>query len=94
MPLPRDDEGPKCLWEAAACTEPTRNEGFLGYTPTSVGLLSGMGWCVLRHCMTVQCPTVISDVNISAPDHRYSSIFSIFPVLNKLFFVKITSRDF
>jgi len=43
--------------------------------------------------MTVQCPTVISDLNKSVPNYRYSIIFSIFPVLNKRFFVKITSHD-
>lgn len=86
MFLPTDDQGHKCLWEATACRELARNEGFLGYPPISVGLLSGAGWCVLRHHMTVQCPTVISDVNKSVSNYRYSSIFTIiFPVLNKHF---------
>lgn len=43
----------KCLWEAAACRELTRNKGFLEHPPISVNLPRGMVCCVLRHRMTV-----------------------------------------
>lgn len=38
--------------------------------------------------MTVQCPTVISDANKSVSNYRFSSIFTIFPVLNRHFLLK------
>lgn len=77
------------LWEASACRELTRTEGFLGYLPISANLW-GTLWCVSRHCMTVQsAPTVSSDVNKTVSfNNKYRIIFSVFPGLHKYFLLK------
>lgn len=83
----------KCLWEATACRELTRNKGFLEHPPISVNLPRGMVWCVLRHRMTV-CP------ECSHRKFRCEQVTDIvlflvsFLDLTSVFFVKTASHDF